>query len=568
MADAIFSAVVGDMVGRVISLLAGHFKGQRCTTEAKLRRISHMLIKVHSAIEEAKGRQITNHGTLDWLTELNDGVYQGHCLLDTVGCSREPQLQEEEEDELAADHNKVAAKPFSLSLFNPAKRVRVAAFTVKSLLLSRQDVGVHEKIDRVVEILEMVSGDLKEFMMLLQNCQPVHRPLTTNIFVEGQMFGRHVQKERIINFLLQADDGSRSNNGNLGVLPIVGDMGVGKTTLAQHVCDDPRVRNHFPVIIYSSFSAALAMVPGEAAVVLRSKHTAGDAEHLIESLHVLKENYRTKRFLIVFEDVDMCKKQMLEELLPILRQGKQGSKIIVTTNNRRVARSMGTVDPINLKVLPHPEYWFFFKAYAFPGRDLEEDPRMVAAGEAIAKKLNGSFFGAKIVGGMLKAHPDRRFWCKVLRSNIGGLSLLGDGIGYIADLAENLLPSHAEMCEVTVSKNPFSAHTELARLEDICQAAPSVSSGSVSGDFFAGDIWFAKVLLCRSVLPFQCLYYTAHCAFRQGNSSKELMRDGGSRFAHILSSKRNLRVQVGEDLRGIYASEWQLDAFFGRGQVS
>lgn len=193
---------------------------------------------------------------------------------------------------------------------------------------------------------------------------------------------------------------------------------------------------------------------------------------------------------------------------------------------------------------------------------------MVAAGEAIAKKLNGSFFGAKIVGGMLKAHPDRRFWCKVLRSNIGGLSLLGDGIGYIADLAENLLPSHAEMCEVTVSKNPFSAHTELARLEDICQAAPSVSSGSVSGDFFAGDIWFAKVLLCRSVLPFQCLYYTAHCAFRQGNSSKELMRDGGSRFAHILSSKRNLRVQVGEDLRGIYASEWQLDAFFGRGQVS
>ncbi|KQJ86816.1 disease resistance protein RGA2 isoform X2 [Brachypodium distachyon] len=509
MADAIFSAVVGDMVGRVISLLAGHFKGQRCTTEAKLRRISHMLIKVHSAIEEAKGRQITNHGTLDWLTELNDGVYQGHYLLDTVGCSREPQLQEEEEEEeeeLAADHNK--------------------------------------------------------------NCQPVHRPLTTNIFVEGQMFGRHVEKERIINFLLQADDGSRSNNGNLGVLPIVGDMGVGKTTLAQHVCDDPRVRNHFPVIIYSSVSAALAMVLGEAAVVLRSKHTAGDAEHLIESLHVLKENYRTKRFLIVFEDVDMCKKQMLEELLPILRQGKQGSKIIVTTNNRRVARSMGTVDPINLKVLPHPEYWFFFKAYAFPGRDVEEDPRMVAAGEAITKKLNGSFFGAKIVGGMLKAHPDRRFWCKVLRSNIGGLSLLGDGIGYIADLAENLLPSHAEMCEVTVSKNPFSAHTELARLEDICQAAPSVSSGSVSGDFFAGDIWFAKVLLCRSVLPFQCLYYTAHCAFRQGNSSKELMRDGGSRFAHILSSKRNLRVQVGEDLRGIYASQWQLDAFFGRGQVS
>ncbi|XP_014758725.1 uncharacterized protein LOC100834432 [Brachypodium distachyon] len=496
MADAIFSAVVGDMVGRVISLLAGHYKAQRFT-EAKLRRISHMLIKVHSAIEEAKGRQITNHGTLDWLTELNDGVYQGRYFLDTVGCGREPEL-EKEEDELAADHNKVAAKHFSLSLFNPAKRVRVAACTVKSLLLPRQDVDVDKNIDRVVEILEMISGDIKEFLMLLQNCQPMHRPLTTNIFMEGQMFGRHVEKERIINFLLQADDGSRLNNGNLGVLPIVGDMGVGKTTLAQHVCDDPRVRSHFPVIIYSIFSCILAMVRGEAGVVLQSKHTVGDAQNLIESLRVLRENYRSKRFLIVFEDVDMCKKQTMEELLPILRQGKQGSKIIVTTNNRRVARTMGTVDPIILKVMPHAEYWFFFKACAFPGRDVEENPRMVAAGEAIAKKLSGSFFGAKMVGGMLKAHPDRRFWCKVLRSNIGGLSLLGDGIGYIADLAENLLPSHAEMCEVTVSKNPFSAHTELARLEDICQEPPGADSAS--DGFIGGYVRFARVLLCRSVL--------------------------------------------------------------------
>ncbi|KAF7106638.1 hypothetical protein CFC21_107355, partial [Triticum aestivum] len=390
MAEAIFSAVVGDMVSRVISLLAGRFKGQGCT-EAKLRRIFHMLIKVHSAVEEAKGRQITNCGTLEWLSELNDGVYQGHYLLDTVGC------REQELEDVHAD--KVMVQPFSFSLFNPAKRVRVAACAMKSLL-SRHDVGVPEAIDRVVETLEMISSDLKEFLMLLQNCQPIHRSLASNIFMEGQMFGRHVEKERIINFLLH--DGGVSA-GKLGVLPIVGDIGVGKTTLAQHVCDDERVRSHFPIILYSNFSYTRAMAQGEAEFVLGSSDAVRDAQTFIESLHILKGSYPTKRFLMVFEDVDVGKKQTLEELLPILRHGKHGSRIVITTNNRAIA-SMGTVQPINLKVMPHQEYWFFFKAHAFAGRDVEEDPIMLAAGNAIARKLNGSFFGAKIVGGVLKAH--------------------------------------------------------------------------------------------------------------------------------------------------------------------
>ncbi|KAM3195474.1 hypothetical protein ACQJBY_071540 [Aegilops geniculata] len=295
MAELIISAVVGDMVGRVISLLAGRFKGQGCA-EAKLRRICHMLVKVHSAVEEAKGRQITNCGTLEWLSELNDGVYQGRYLLDMVRC-REQELEDEHAD-------KVVGQPFSLSLFNPAKRVRVAACAVKSLL-SRHDVGGPEEIDRVVEILETISGDLKEFMMLLQNCQPVHRPLATNIFIEGQMFGRHVEKQRIIKFLLH--DGGVST-GKLGVLPIVGSTGVGKTTLAQHVCDDERVHNHFPIILYSNFSYTRAMARGEAVFVLGSKNAVRDAKKFIEILHVLKEKYLSKRFLMVFEDVDMGKK--------------------------------------------------------------------------------------------------------------------------------------------------------------------------------------------------------------------------------------------------------------------
>ncbi|CAL5093792.1 unnamed protein product [Urochloa decumbens] len=369
MAEVIFSAFVSDMVSRVISLVSDRFSPQQ-STEAKLQRIGHMLIRVHSVVQEAKARQIRN-----------------------------------------------------------GMRVRIAA----------KDGRVDE-VDRVLESLQGLSGDLKGFIMLLQDCQPIRRPLPTNIFVDGQMFGRHVEKERIINFLL---DGCSQSRAEFGVLPIVGRIGSGKTTLVQHVCDDARVRSSF--------------------------------------------------------------QKMLELILPVMRCSKVGSKVIITTNNHQVA-TIGTVEPIILNTLPFPEYWFFFEAHAFAGRDLEENPRMVKFGKAIARKLNGSFFGAKMVGGTLRDHPNPMLWCKVLKSNIGGLSLLGDGIGYVADLAENLLPSHVDMCLVTVSMGPFSSQRDLVRLQDLFEP---ISSDSVS---------FPKVLLCKSVLPFCNYYYVANCTVGSADS--------------------------------------------------
>ncbi|RLN29850.1 disease resistance protein RGA2-like [Panicum miliaceum] len=330
------------------------------------------------------------------------------------------------------------------------------------------------------------------------------------------MFGRHVEKERIINFLLH--DGGDRPAGELGVLPIVGAIGSGKTTLVQHACDDDRVRGHFPAILFFNFSFTYAIAAsGGAAAALRSKHVIGGDAELSrlndDPLRWVKGNLQSTRFLAVFEDVDMRGKQRLEELLLKLRCTAQGSKVIFTTSNRRVS-TPGTVEPILLKLLPRPEYWFFFKAHAFAGRDLEESPRLVTAGKAIARKLNGSFFGAKIVGGLLKEHPDPRFWCRVLRSNIGGLSLLGDGIGYIADLSENLLPDNVNVHRVTRSKVPFASQVELPRFQGLCEPR-----GPETG--LAEDTGFVRVLLCKSVMPFYSTYYIASCTVGSGNSRYE-----------------------------------------------
>jgi len=233
---------------------------------------------------------------------------------------------------------------------------------------------------------------------------------------------------------------------------------------------------------------------------------SNDPQELVNNGNTSRDKH--KRCLVIFEDVDMHRKQMLEEFLQRSRCGKVGTiKMIITTNNRRVANIVGTVEPIKLMPLPCHEYWFFFKAHAFAGRDIEENPRLMSTGKAIAKKLNGSFFGAKIIGGVLRDHPDPRLWCKVMSSSIGGMSPLGDGISYISDLADSLLPGHVDMCKVTVSKDdpsfPSQETQQLARFKDLHGAVPHDSMLAC----YADDSRFAKVLLCKSVLPFFNHYY-------------------------------------------------------------
>jgi hypothetical protein len=493
MADAIISAIIGDVVSRAVSLLIGRFiSNNQESAEDKLQRMRRLVIRIHSVVEEAKGRQISNNGTLQLLSDLIDGDYQGCYLLDSVRCGGEADRD---------DDGKAIPQVSTLSLFNPAKRVRLAASSRRH---DDTDTGGVDEIERVLQRLQVMSGDLREFILLLQGCKPIRRPLATSIFRDAQMFGRHVEKERIINFLLHEDDYRRTTE--LGVLPIVGDSGVGKTTLVQYTCDDARVRAHFPVIILYSFTSTYDVKNNQE--ISRSD----DPLELIKSSDDSFWDTR-RRCLMIFEDVDMCRKQMLEEFLQNHRRREAAGvvKMIVTTNNRRVANDVGTVEPIVLRPLPCPEYWFFFKAHAFAGRDVEENPRLISAGKAIARKLNGSFFGAKIVGGLLRDHPDPRVWCKVLRSSIGGMSPLGDGVSYISDLAENLLPGHVNMWTVTRSNPTFPPETatqQLAMFKDLHGAVPHDSGLAC----WADDARFGSVLLCKSVLPFFNHYYIARCS--------------------------------------------------------
>ncbi|CAL4899599.1 unnamed protein product [Urochloa decumbens] len=447
MAEAVISAVIGEMVSRAISIVIGRSTGQE-STNVKLRRIRYMLIKIGSVVEEAKGRQITNHGTLEWLSELINGMYQGRYFLD-ISKDGLP-------DRVDVDDNKDRPHPFLLSSFSPVKRLRISARSIK--ILFSHDDNILE-INNILANLQSLSVGITEFVMVIESCPPVLKPLRTNLYVDCEMFGRHVEREQVINFLLHKGNPSERK---LDVLPIIGNIGVGKTTLVQHVCDDDNC---------------------DTRIVLNCKYSTGNLGDLNEPLQTFKHKLINKRFLMVFDNVDSEKKQMLQVLLSNLKSCKQGSKIIVTSTHNHTA-SIGTVQPIKLKNLPCEKFWFYFKALAFPDADFEENcPRMASIGMAIAKKLNVSFFGAKIIGALLKVHPNIQFWTEALRSSIWDLPVLDSSLPYISDFTNYFLSRQVSMCHVNMhTSKTYFENRALSTLQDVCIQSPPIGKKKLLDD--------------------------------------------------------------------------------------
>lgn len=488
MVDIIFSSLVGDMASRMISALTGQFRKQ--SMESKLSTIHHLVTKIQSVIEDAEGRQICNNSLLNWLSELNNSAYQGWYVLDMLRYSAADGEEDVEDD---GDNRN---QSFAMSRFNHAKRLRLAVNTSKAILFRSSDTC---ELNCVLANLHKISEDLKEFILLLRSQPPmVDRPTTTSLYIDNRIFGRHVVREKIINFLLQEHNGPFEEA--LSILPIIGHTGVGKNTLVQLVCNDPRVRNYFPVILYYDF---YFMNPTEDSISSTCYHPP----------RVLTEKFCGKRFLIVFKNIDFRHIQQLKALFPSLRSGKPGSKIIVTSNNRHVS-SIGTAKPIILQVLPEAEFWFFFKAHAFGSTDLEENHKLMTIGKAIAQRLKGSFFGAKIVGGMLRANPSPKFWWKVMNSDVWKLPINGNGFAYVQNVTSHLLLPHVKKHYVAVTTALASNCITHPDVQSLCSAGQFVNNPDkrIMGD--DGRVHNFDVLLCRSVFPLYTLYHIAHCTMQ------------------------------------------------------
>ncbi|KAM0926489.1 hypothetical protein ACQ4PT_003544 [Festuca glaucescens] len=405
--EAIFSATMGELASRSISFLVDRYLKQKVAPgeEESLRGLQRLLLRLRVVVEEADGRLVTNKAMLHQLRILKKEMYRGYYTLDFFSCRAHGEDRTK---------GREVSNSFAPSMFNPAKRVCICSG-------SNEGVVRAELLEKVLRSIKDTMDDVSEFTMFLSRCPRLDRqPYNMYLLLNKCMFGRQMEMEFIMDFLLQEDcDPSAAEDP--AVLPITGPGNVGKSTLIEHACNDERVRNHFSQILrFSGDDLKDASV--------ETLRDGGKLKHQNRGMG----GGRTLIIIELFLDIEESVWKRLYLAMRICIASV--SKIIVASRSDRIA-SFGTTQPLRLQWLTTEAYWYFFKTRVFGSTSSEDHPKLTAIAMDMARLFNGCFRGATIFSGLLKANFNLRFWSMALATlrNISQNNILMYGQGIVDD---------------------------------------------------------------------------------------------------------------------------------------
>ncbi|CDP13828.1 unnamed protein product [Coffea canephora] len=347
------------------------FRNQKADV-ALLDKLKGALHPIGAVLDDVENKEIRSQHVKKWLEELHDAFYQAEDLLDKINTEA---LRIKVETEYQS----------STSNWTKRRRKQIAILGLQV---------VH-------------SG--------IQSHQQFEKPLVD----ETTIFGRVVDKEKIIQMLLSKD----ADRDNITVIPIVGLGGLGKTTLARMIYKDSKVTKSFPTRAW-----------------VRSDK--------LDSLQVkLQGGLTKKKFLLVLDDVWNSNYIQWDELRIPFKGRSRGSKIIVTTWNQQVARTMAKERSIHyLDSMLEKDCRSLFKKHAFENRDGNEHAELEEIGNKIVKKCGGLPLAVKTVAGILRSRKTPKEWEDILASEEWTQMHIPGGPMPALRLSYIHLPSHLKRC--------------------------------------------------------------------------------------------------------------------------
>ncbi|KAJ8775109.1 hypothetical protein K2173_020113 [Erythroxylum novogranatense] len=393
------------------------FKGRKLNSKL-LEKLKITTRSVKVLLDDAEEKQITDGDVRKWLHDLKDAFYEADDLLDKIAYAA---LSSEME---AGPQNSID---------------RFWKFISSQCPLEKE---IESKLVEILEILAYLVDQksalgLKERLGKKLSSQKVQ---TSSVMDESEVYGRQKDKEVIIQLLLSDD----ANCNNLGLIPIVGMGGIGKTTLAQSVYNDSRVKEKFGFKAWIYVSEELDVLKVTRSILNVVSSTTHDFNTLDLFQVALKDEVTNKKFLLVLDDVWNDRYDHWDILLKPLKAGAKGSKIIVTTRLQSVASVMEDVHTHHLKEISEEECRALFSKHAFGGRNSSAYPKLEEIGREIVKKCNGLPLAAKSLGSLLHSKRKPEEWDRVLKNDIWNLPK--DNILPALRLSYHFLPSHLKQC--------------------------------------------------------------------------------------------------------------------------
>ena len=466
MADvggALLSAVFDVLLKKMTLEVLDFFRGRKLA-DGPLRKLKLLLLSAKSVVDDAEDKELTNPVVKEWLDELKDALYDAEDILDEIDTEIRTR-------ELAAESQTTATKvrnSFSASFNHFFKEMK-------------------PKMEEVIERLEYLAKqkDVLGLRAGVRGKSSESLP-TTCLVQESGIFGRDDDKGKVVNLLLS----DHAIAGAMCVIGIVGMGGIGKTTLAQLVYNDKRVKEHFDLKAWVCVSHEFDVFRVTKTILEAVTSSTCYINDLDRLQATLKLKLVGKKFVIVLDDVWNRNYADWELLSKPFKSGAQGSRVIVTTRDDSVALIMRTIKNHHLKKLLEKDCWSLFAKYALYNDNSSACPELEVIGRQIVKKCDGLPLAAKTIGALLRSKLDVGEWDKILKSEIWDLPIDKTNILPALRLSYKYLPSHLKGCFAYCSIFPKNHAFEkdqvvlLWMAEGLLQELNNKTMEEVGNDYF------------------------------------------------------------------------------------
>ncbi|CAK8564612.1 unnamed protein product [Lathyrus sativus] len=295
---------------------------------------------------------------------------------------------------------------------------------------------IHSKILDLTERLKPLILRGERDGLEFSNRTHVWDGAPTNSVLEhdSSIYGRDADIQKLKHLLLSTDS---DGDSKIRVISIVGMGGIGKTFLAKHLYNDPQVKDKFELKVWAYISKdfdAVRVFETILKSITSQSISNGNLSSQILKSHIAKGEYtiyqnlllvslqqisNTSKFLLVLDDVWDTNSINWISLMDTFNAGEMGSKIIITTRDETVARSMQMILSVHyLRPLQNEDLWYLLVRYAFGPCNDQHVSYLEEIGRKIAKKCDGLPLAAVALGAVLYGKLFSNDWNSVLKSNI------------------------------------------------------------------------------------------------------------------------------------------------------